>query len=543
MARTPQIVDQWGNPVSTSQLQQEVAAPTLGGVRSVWTPTIVSGLTPIGLAEILRSAARGYPDQFFALATEMEERDLHYAAVLGTRKRAITGIKPIVVAGSADAEDEKIADAVRELVERPEFADDYLADLLDALGKGYSVIETVWDRSGREWSPSRYEWRDQRHFQIDQRDGRSLRLKSSGNMDGIELPPYQFTVHRPKLMSGLPIRAGLARLAAWAFLFKSYTLKDWMAFLEVYGMPLRVGKFGRGASLEDRRVLLQAVRDISSDAAAIIPKEMEIEFIEAAGGSGNAVFSSKAEYLDRQTSKGVLGQTMTTDDGSSLSQATIHENVRHDIARADARQTAAAANRGLIRPFVDLNYGPRKHYPTLVIPITENEDIAALVDAVTRLVPLGLKVSMSEVRERIGFEEPDEKAELLVPSASRPPAIETGARPTPEAAGETGVTPPEKAAARLRTPCPSCGGFHATAADKRPELDELVDDALSDWEAGLDPLLKPLRKLVETSSSYSELEAGLDDLIAKMDAGPLADRLTKLMMKARGLGDLGDGRA
>ena len=532
MASVPRIVDQWGNPVSTAKLTEEFAAPTLGGVHSVWSETIVSGLTPTGLAEILRSAGRGYPDRFFALATEMEERDLHYAAVLGTRKRAITGISPIVVAASTDAEDEKIADAVRELVDQPEFVDDYVTDLLDALGKGYSVVESIWDRSGREWFPKRYEWRDQRHFVIDQRDGRTLRFKSASSIDGVDLPPFQFSIHRPKLMSGLPIRAGLARLAAWAFLFKSYTLKDWMAFLEVYGMPLRVGRFGRSASLDDRRVLLQAVRVICSDAAAIIPKEMEIEFIEAKGGTGNAVFSAKAEYLDRQISKGVLGQTMTTDDGSSLSQAAVHENVRHDIARADGRQTAITANRDLIRPFVDLNYGPRDKYPTLVFPITENEDIKALVDAVERLVPLGLEVGMSKVRERIGFDEPEEGEKLLRPSAALPPPAEAE---KPEAGSG-------KDQAQLKTACPHCGEYHATAADQRPELDILVEDALADWEGAIDPLLKPLQRLIESASSYAEVEAGLDDLIARMDAGPLADRLAKLQMKARGLGDLGDGR-
>jgi len=528
MANTPRIIDQWGNPVSATALTKEFAAPTLGGIHSVWSETVVAGLNPVSLAEILRSAARGYPDRFFTLATEMEERDLHYAAVLGTRKRAITGITPIIVPGSNSAEDEKIAEAVRELIDQPEFVDDYETDLLDALGKGYSVVETIWDRSGKEWFPARYEWRDQRHFVIDQRDGRTLRFKDASSIEGVELPPFQFSIHRPKLASGLPIRAGLARLAAWAFLFKSYTLKDWMAFLEVYGMPLRVGKFGRGASMEDRRILLQAVRDISSDAAAIIPKEMEIEFIEAAGGSGNAVFSAKAEYLDRQISKGILGQTMTTDDGSSLSQAAIHENVRHDIARADARQTSITANRDLIRPFVDLNFGPREKYPTMVIPITENEDIEALVSAVTQLVPLGLEISMAKARERLGFEEPDEGEKIFAV------ALPTATPPAP--------TPPPRGTARLQQACAHCGQVHATAADERPELDVLVDEALTEWEADFEPLLKPLRTLIETASSYAQVEAGLDDLITKMDAGPLADRLAKLQMKARGLGNIDDGR-
>jgi len=537
MATTPRIIDQWGNPVSSAALRREFAAPTVGGVNSVWSETIVSGLTPTAMAEVLRAAGNGYPDRFFALASEMEERDLHYAAVLGTRKRAITGIPSIVVAASNSAEDEKIADAVRKLVDQPEFVDDYVTDLLDALGAGYSVVETVWDRSGKEWFPERYEWRDQRHFVIDQRDGRTLRFKQPGRIEGVDLPPYQFSIHRPKLKSGLPIKAGLARLAAWAFLFKSYTLKDWMAFLEIYGMPLRVGRYGSSASHDERRVLLQALRDIASDAAAMIPKEMDIEFIEAKGGTGNAVFSAKAEYLDRQVSKGVLGQTMTTDDGSSLGQAAVHENVRHDIARADARQTAITANRDLVRPFVDLNFGPRDRYPRLVFPITENEDIEVLVNAIDKLVPLGLEVSMTHVRERIGFEEPEDGDKLLAPASKAAPAVD----PDPDEEKDPQSDEPGRSAARLQPRCPGCGGYHALAADQTPELDALVNEALEHWEEDLGPIIKPLQSLFERASTYAELEAGLDDLVAKMDAGPLADRLAKLQMKARGLGNIGDG--
>ena len=417
---TPRLVDQYGNPISSRSLREEFAAPTFGSVRPVWSEPVLAGITPVALAEILREAARGYPDKYFGLAMEMEERDLHYAAVLGTRKRAITGVEPIVVAASEDKQDEKIADAVRALIEEPAFIDDYLTDLLDALGKGYAIVETMWERSASEWWPGGYRWRDQRHFVLDKINGRTLRMKAEGYPDGVDLPPYKFSVHRPKLKSGLPVTGGLARLAAWAFLFKSYTLKDWMAFLEVFGMPLRVGKYGAGAKDEDKRVLLQAVRDLSSDAAAIIPKEMEIEFVEAARSSGTAVFGAKADYLDKQVSKGVLGQTMTTDNGSSLSQATIHENVRHDIARADARQTAITANRDVIRPYVDLNFGPQERYPTLVIPVSEAEDIKALAEVIAQLVPLGLEIGKNDIRQRIGFDEPEEGDEVLRPSSAPP---------------------------------------------------------------------------------------------------------------------------
>lgn len=536
MAETPRIIDQWGNPISTSLLKQEIAGPTTGSVRNIWTETILSGLDPISMAEILRQAANGYPDRFFVLAEEMEERDLHYRSVLGTRKLAITSIEPIVVPASKDKRDEYIADAVRKIIKQPEFVDDYIDDLQDGLGKGYSVVETMWDQQAREWWPERFEWRDPRFFVIDRVNGRTLRLKTPDNLNGTDLPPYKFSIHRPKLKSGLPIRNGLARLASWAFMFKSYALKDWMAFLEVYGMPLRVGRFGKGASLDDRRVLLQAVRDISTDAAAIIPKEMEIEFIEVNGSSGNGLFSGKAEYLDKQISKGVLGQTMSSDDGSSMAQAKVHENVRHDIGKADARQISVTINRDLVRPFVDLNFGPQDSYPTVVLPFAESEDIKALAEVINKLVPLGLEVSMPKVRQRIGFDEPEDGEKLLyaVKTPSQQPPAERKTDPNVDDVQEKAAK-----AQALRPACPHCGGYHALAADERDELDVLADTGLENWEAQLDPLLKPVKALFARAKSYAEIEAGLDDLAAKMDAGPMADRLAKLTMIARGLGDSG----
>ena len=527
MARTPVLLDHRGRPVSSAQLTKPMAMPTTDGLHSVWSETVLAGLNPGNLAALLKQAANGYPDRFFVLAEEMEERDLHYASVLATRKLAITGIEPIVVPASQSPKDKLIADAVKEVVQNPIFADDYIADLLDALGKGYSVVETKWDRAGKAWNPAGYDWRDPRHFVIDRTDGRTLRYKDAATVQGVDLPPFLFSIHAPKRKSGLPIRGGLARLAAWAFLFKSYTLKDWMAFLEVYGMPLRIGKYGRGSSEDDRRVLLKAVRDLSSDAAAIIPQEMTIEFQEASGGTGNAVFSSKAEYLDRQISKGVLGQTMTADDGASLSQAQVHENVRHDIARADARQLAVTANRDLVRPFVDLNFGPQDKYPTMLIPVTESEDIKILAEVVTAAVNMGTEIDAREFRERIGFGAPEADAPLLRSSAAIPKPVEL-----PEDDKES------KAEAKI---CERCGEVHSLAADERDELEHLMDAALAEWEPVMEPLVKPIKTLFETAPSYDALLTGLEDVAAKLDAGPMADRLGKLLMQARGLGDIGEG--
>ena len=383
-----------GRPVRKRDLTSEAGRPTLTGVRQVSRhQSIATGLTPRRLAAVLRTAAEGdyQHDDYLTLAEEMEERDPHYAAVLGVRKRAVSGLEPAVEAATDEARDVELADAVRELVRRPEFAA-LLEDSLDALGKGYSAVEIIWDRSGPQWQPGHYELRDPRFFVFDREDGRTLRLlDEADSYRGIDLAPYKWMVHVPRLKAGIPIRGGLARLAAIAYMVKAYTITDWTAFAEVFGMPLRLGRYGEQASEDDIHKLITAVANLGTDAAAAIPDSMRIEFIEAGNRQGGAeLFERLAEYLDKQVSKAVLGQTMTTDDGSSQSQAKVHDEVRGDILRSDARQLEDTLNRDLVRPFIDLNHGPQERYPKLLLPVNEPEDIKVLAEALGHLVPLGL---------------------------------------------------------------------------------------------------------------------------------------------------------
>jgi phage gp29-like protein len=113
MARQPQLIDQWGNPVQPSTLTTEVAAPTLGGVRSPLTGYPADGLNPQRLAAILREADAGDPVRYLELAETIEERDPHYLAVLGTRRRAVSQLEITVEAASDAAEDVARADMVR----------------------------------------------------------------------------------------------------------------------------------------------------------------------------------------------------------------------------------------------------------------------------------------------------------------------------------------------------------------------------------------------------------------------------------------------
>lgn len=500
-----------GRPVSMRTLTGERAKPSHVGLRRSWRyETIASGLTPERLASVLREADEGNPRDFLILAEEMEERDLHYGSVLATRKRAVARLKPMVEAASEDAADVEMADAVREVVSGPGFSG-MLMDALDALGKGYSAVEIIWSH-GDHWKPERYEWRDPRWFVPDRDDGRTLRLYDDEDpVYGVPLEPYKWIQFIPLIKSGLPIRGGLARLAAIAYLCKAYSLTDWVRYSEIFGQPFRIGKYGQEATEEDIGKLLAALANLGTDAAAAIPESMEVEFKADSGGSsgGGLTYEKLCLYLDRQVSKGVIGQTMTADEGSSRAQAQVHDLVRQEITESDGGQLAACMNRDLVNPFIDLNYGPQNVYPRLSLPLPDSGSIQVLTSALAKLVPLGLRVQASVVRDRLGMPEPDDDAEVLG----------AGAQATP----------------------PRSMNLALNRADAVADaLDEIEAEALSDWESQTDPIVEPVRKLAAASSSYREFSEGLAGLMDRMDSTELVHRLAAAAFRARGRGDATD---
>lgn len=525
--RNTGLIDQNGNPILVDVLRSEQAGATVGGIRSAWRDTIASGLEPSKLASILKDAAEGNTEAYLTLAEEMEERDTHYASVLGQRKRAVSLIEPIIT--PTEAGSDEITAAVETLVTKPIF-NDAVDDLLDGIAKGYACVEPIWGDDAELWDVNEYKFRDPRFFTFDKETGQNLLIKDEDYPLGKEIPLYSMIVHRPKLKSGLPARGGLARLVSWAFMLKAFTLQDWAAFLEVFGMPFRVGKYDDAAGADEKRTLLRAVRDMGTDAAAIIPKSMDIEFIESKGGQGNAVFGAMTDYLDKQISKAVVGQTMTTDDGSSRSQAEVHSDVKLDIQKSDARQLASTINRDLIAPFVALNFGPQAPVPVFKFPVPDPEDIALLSDMLTKLVPMGLKVSSKDVRKRIGFGAPADDEEILTAPALL--ASPDKNKETPEA---------KKEKANLQ-PCKSCGEVHL--ATEKDDEDPLVEDALNEWQPDLQPLVDQVLAAAGNSSGFEEFVVALNEL--DPDTAQLANSLAKTAMKAKGDGDLinkaaGDG--
>lgn len=482
------------------------------------------GLTPVRLAEIFKEADAGDVLRQAELFEEMEEKDPHLFSQLQTRKNAVTGLDyEIIPFDSDDPRDKEIAEFVEAQLGGIEGFEDIMLDLLDAIGKGFAVSEIMWSYDEGHVVVGDIRSRHQKRFFWDSIDD-SFKVRTQEAPEGILLPKNKFIVHKYKARSGHPSRAGVLRVVAWMYLFKNYTLKDWVAFCEVFGMPLRLGKYQPGASEEDKRALMQALISIGADAAGIFPDGTAIEFVNTEKTSSTDLYERLARYCDEQVSKAILGQTLTSDSGGgSYAQSKTHNEVRHDLTVADCKALAATLRRDLIRPLVLYNFGEDKRIPYLRFDAEESEDLTQTATVLGTLIrEAGLKVPTSYIYKKFSIPKPEGDEEIATPPGQ-----------TAQGAGfgpfSFKAQPGEPIALKAGD-----GAGHGT----QERIDRLAATATRKSAGAFKKAFGPVLKKIENAESLEELRDMMEDekavaeLFGEMDVSEVEELLQKVMLYA-----------
>lgn len=412
------ILDQFGRPLKPAKIARDHAPVELFDQRKIhWQHNIAAGLTPTRLGEILRRADRGDNHDLLTLGIEAPERDNDLFADLQTRSLSIWGAPLRVKPVEDTPRGKKIAQNAQKLVvDRPNFRW-LLQDLMEAVLMSYAVIWPVWDTTTSPWTFKEFQAIDQRMFVFDWETLLELRMRDWVTRDGVPIPPG-FVVHYPRVRSGLKLRGGLIRLCAVNWLFKTSTVSDWMAFAEVFGMPIRLGKYNPETTSEDEQATMrEALVNLGHDAACMIPEGMSIEIVDARRpASGDNLFKGLAEYFDNQRQKAILGTAPALQGSSAGQGASIAEDrreVRQDIRDADALSCAATADT-ILNMWVDFNYGPNAPRIHLEIDTQPAADIVAFTDAVLPWVrEAGLEVPLAWLLDRLQIPEARQGEKML----------------------------------------------------------------------------------------------------------------------------------
>jgi phage gp29-like protein len=422
------ILDRSGKPFTPTDVKErQTDSPQSAQLHREFADHPSKGLTPARLAEILLAAERGDMIAQAELFLDMEEKDTHIAAELSKRKMAVKkldwSLEPPRDATATEKKNTKLLEAlIRDELDIGAIR----LDALDAIGHGYSCIELGWGRNTQDkWFPNQIEHRPPTWFTTPQDDRNTLHLRDSSSLYGVPLQPFGWIVHTHKSRSGYLARTGLHRVLAWPYLYKNFSARDMAEFLEVYGLPIRLGKYPSTADDKAKRDLMRAVLSIGHHAAGIIPDNMAVELAQVVGSGNAESFMTMINWCEASQSKAILGGTLTSSTAANgnRSLGDVHNEVRLDIRDDDATQLDQTLSSRLVYPMAMLNGLFADHRcPSFVSDTQEPDDLELYSNALPKLAGIGMKIPARYAYAKLKIPVPEGDEEVLTVAA---PAVPT----------------------------------------------------------------------------------------------------------------------
>ena len=192
----------------------------------------------------------------------------------------------------------------------------------------------------------------------------------------------------------------------WNVTFKKGGMKFWVVFTEKYGMPHLIGKHPRGATKEETNTLADMLEDMVQDAIAVIPDDSSVEIQEANKSSSAEIYEKLIDKMNAEISKAILGQTLTTEIGStgSYAAANTHMAVRQDIVDSDKKLVESVINQ-LIQWVYEINFS-REDVPKFELFEPEDVDLT-LAQRDKILYDTGVKFTKEYFIKTYGLEDED----------------------------------------------------------------------------------------------------------------------------------------
>jgi phage gp29-like protein len=282
--------------------------------------------------------------------------DSHLESVWSVRCSSASGAEWFISPGADGAKEKEAAEVFQAeltLIDIPRV----IEEMLDGVAYGYSPIEIIWIPDNGRWAVGDLVGKPPEWFEYNQDNQLVFR---AGVVNQEPLPPNRFLVFRNRPSYANPYGVKLFSKCFWPCTFKKNGFRWWTVFVEKYGGAFLYGKYPSNASEQYKSELLKALENMVADAVAIAPEDSSITIESLANkGSVSTVHSGYIEAANKEMSKAVLGQTLTTDIGKtgSYAAAQTHNMVREDIAAMDRRRVCKAFNR-LAAVWSFYNYGP-----------------------------------------------------------------------------------------------------------------------------------------------------------------------------------------
>jgi len=315
---------------------------------------------------------------------------------------------------------------------------------------------------------------------------------------------------------------GLGNRLYWPVWFRKNGVKFWVRFAEKFGTPTAVGKYPPGTDQASRETLTDAIAAIEQETGIAIPDTMTVELLEAQRQSSVNTYADMCGYFDRAIAKIILGQTLTTEPGTSgsYSLGQVHNDVRMDLLKSDADLMCEKINNTVVRWIVDYNFPAPTKYPHVWRHTEPPKDLAMLAarDKVI-LVDMGMGARVPETYIQDTYNIPL--------AASGEPTV-TAHPVAPVAAGPSA---PQLAPARQFAE-------HVPAVSGQQAVDTMATDISAATAAAMGAMLQPVIDAAGGATDIGALGAAIYDLYPAISMDRFQELLARAMFAAAAEGRL-----
>jgi hypothetical protein len=148
---------------------------------------------------------------------------------------------------------------------------------------------------------------------------------------------------------------GILEKAAVYTILKRHSWGSWDEFEELFGIPIRIAKIA-SQSEQVKNEVADWLEQMGSAPYGVFPIGTEVEIKENSKADAFNVFYMKIQALDKELSKLILHQTMTTENGASKAQGNVHENTLAEVNKSDRKKMLSFLNKRLVPAMRLLGY-------------------------------------------------------------------------------------------------------------------------------------------------------------------------------------------
>lgn len=416
---------------------KDIRPPSMPTVDYIFTPLRTALLpTPAELRHAL-NYIKSDPRPILDVLRKLPQAIPHLIGLIGKRHDAMLSLYYEVVPHKVNAEDkeeQRRADEITNQLYKSNFDDQLKMDVNSNLF-GHAVAIPHFILDSRNMYYANFEMIDFVHFTkkdnklkliVDKDDkdfwltvGSDPRLTGNADVNGthraisgkdrinfLDLDYNALIVSSTNPFMGLEkdYLGGWMRPMLYLGLLLHYDVLDWAKFNELHGMPFRIGKYESYSSDDAVRVLKDAVRNLGTDASAVIDKSTEIEFKEAQKDSGDG-YNKFAQYIESKMSVNLRGETLTTEvtsSGGNRALGQVHQAVGMDKLLTDIRVAESVVRKQIVERLYKLNFGENPKngfYPEFYIYPKGIKSYTEMASVIRELKAAGLPMSKNRLYE------------------------------------------------------------------------------------------------------------------------------------------------